>query len=255
MPEEAELQGTEGMGEDQDAAAAAAGTEGSGEDQDDADAAEASNLKEDLSDIVKGLARIKISSSISDAAMDKMLRFMYKNHRKIDRLIDHGMIGDSYSRSIRPKALEETPKVICTYVTETFENGEYVKRVVTNLALIPAWILRLPNNGPIRLLRTESHVTLQSIKEHHLKVHLRMGFDREELMEQFKRLQLSYDGVEESEKGSRNFQIVTVRIGSCIYLVSISNPLIGVKSSKPSMEDILRYIYYIDKTRIPLLRT
>ena len=81
---------------------------------------------------------------------------------------------------------------------------------------------------------------LASIVHHHLSVHEPLGFGRDVLLQQLRNCQVSADGVAEALHGSRTFIIVTLKVGRCMYVFHMFNPLIGVKRSMPDPTELMR---------------
>ena len=192
--------------------------------------------EDDLFRLVKKLSVVKVSSNISDLAMEKLFKVFCEELEAIKQMLAERRITKSYKYSVKPQALKQIPPVFCTYYIkkESTEGTTILK--TSEVRSIPTKYLQLSTTGEERLLRMESYVHLKDIKRCYLRTH-GAGIDKKE---HFGSCQLSVDGVKESAKGKRTFVIVTLRIKSCIYVYRVFNPLLGDSSSKPSPVDILR---------------
>ncbi len=181
--------------------------------------------------------KVKGSSNMSDAAVNKLLEVAVEN---IDTLRDfQGDRGTSllYSRRLKPLAAQFIPKVKGGVLLEiTHPNGiEY--RHEQDLDAIPK--AYHAEEGNLRVIRKEAYVLLQDIKRHHEGIHAEKGISRETLREHYRNCAMSVDGVQESHKGKKKFHVVSLCLGSCIYLYKIFNPLIGHPASDPSLGELL----------------
>ena len=196
------------------------------------------------SDLLEGLvmefASIKVTSDISDGAIEKLFRVFCKESPRIHDLLLARRITTSYKRSVRPRALVGCPAVFTSYVVLETHGNDKRKDEVVGLRTLPKEILHLPPSGNRRLLRSTSYVSIASIVSLYVSSHLKLGYTLTELKEHLRNAQLSADGVRESAKGTRTFIIVSLKLGECIYVVSILNPLIGDPENKPTPVDILR---------------
>ncbi len=193
----------------------------------------------DLDRLAEDFARVKVSSFVSDAAMDKLFKLFVRRSDVILRLIQNGEIRDSYSKSIRPLLVSKLLPIRCAVLVKEEDPARgHLYRRLEGLETVPVEYFNLPADGSKQLLRTETYVRLKDIKEHFLETHGRTAASQRLLQN----CSLSVDGVKESNKGSRSFIFVTLRIGSCLYLVRSFNPLIGVADSKPTPKEILRQV-------------
>ena len=189
--------------------------------------------------IVKAVATVKIRSEVSDNAIDSLLKLFCHHQADIRRLLRTGELFPNYRKCIRPKALEFCPAIMCAYVLERKYAGDVTQIEKDGLETIPANVLNLPNHGTRCLLRTEAYVSIRAIKKHHIMLHKGKISD-EMIRNQLQNADMSADGVRESAKGARSFTILSIRFGRCIYIVSVVNPLLGVRHSKPSPTELLR---------------
>ncbi len=193
----------------------------------------------DLDRLAEDFARVKVSSHVSDAAMDKLFKLFVRRNDVILRLIQNGEIRDSYTKSIRPLLVSKLLPIRCAVLVKEEDPARgHLYHRIEGLETVPVEYFNLPADGSKQLLRTETYVKLADIKEHFYKTHGRSADSRRLLQN----CSLSVDGVKESNKGSRSFIFVTLRIGSCLYLVRSFNPLIGVADSKPTPKEILRQV-------------
>ena len=196
--------------------------------------------RDEVEEIVSQLARICFRHEISDAAVQDMLAMFCQNAQQLDSLLREGRFRPSWRHFVRPRALESCPKIKCSYLVERLYGGDVEQIFVQDLDRIPSEILSLPYDGTRKLLRTAAYVRLADIKAHHRKLHAQMAVSEEKTKEDLLHAHISVDGVRESQKGTRSLRIITVRLGDCIYLHSVVNPLIGVPASRPSPTDLLR---------------
>ncbi len=190
----------------------------------------------DIDRIVRELINIKVTSRVSDKAIEKLFSFFCKERLTIGELLQSGQITSSFIKSIKPKAIRQIPPILSSVtLQEEGPSGPILKKV-KNLAAIPKAYQSLRPGGPKRLLTTEAYVSLRHIKTTYLLRHR----DKEGAIRDLQETQISADGVKESNKGKRTFVIVSLRIKDCIYPYRIFNPLIGVSESKPSPVDVLR---------------
>ena len=80
---------------------------------------------------------------------------------------------------------------------------------------------------------------LRDIKKHHSRLHRAKGATEEEIRNHYGNAQLSVDGVEEARKCKKTFHVVTLRLGDCIYLYKIFNPLVGHQVANHSVQEVL----------------
>ena len=209
--------------------------------QEDSDDNTAANVPRDgVKEIVSQLARICFTHNISDNAVEDMLGMFCRNAAQFTHLLQSGQFRESWRNFVRPKALLSCPKVKSSYLVERLFGGEVQLLYRQDLDRIPREILSLPYDGTRKLLRTTAYVSLSEIKDHHKQLHEQLGIGEEQTRHDLLHAHVSVDGVQESKKGTRSLIIVSIRLGACIYLHSVWNPLIGVPSSRPSPTDLLR---------------
>ncbi len=195
---------------------------------------------DDLNTIARSFATIKVTSHVSDNAIDKLFGMFVRYSDKILPLLQDGVIRSSYSKSIRPVLVAQLLPIRCAVLLK-LENAAagYKYNRIEGLQVVPAEYFKpAPNRGTV-LLRTEVYVKLKDIKETYLAAHGNSAAAQHALLH----CTLSADGVKESNTRSRTFIIVTIRVGSCYYLVRMFNPLIGVTDSKPKPKEIFRYVH------------
>ncbi len=107
-----------------------------------------------------------------------------------------------------------------------------------DLKTVPAEYFNLPATSRTKLLRQETHVSLTDFKKMYKDVH----GNSEEVKQQLLNCDISADGVAESKSRARTFVVVSIQIGTCIYIYRIFNHLIGVNESKATVLELLRYI-------------
>ncbi len=184
------------------------------------------------------IAKIKVSSNVSDAALDKIIGAVARNREVFGELLDRGVLKPSYTKGMKPHLLQKLPKFNISLLlkVEDSSRGYYYEKI-EGLTEIPEDYLKLPANGKKILLRNECSVKVSHIKELFLETH---GGRSAANLQHLKNISLSADGVQESKRGSTTFIIVTMRIHRTIYLVHIFDFRIGVAESKPTAVEILR---------------
>lgn len=91
------------------------------------------------------------------------------------------------------------------------------------------------------LLRQDAITSLKEIKQFHWTVVKSQGRSHASFLKDCSALDISIDGVQESNKAKRTLMIVSVRFGGGgIYVYRVFNPLIGIKHAKATREDIFR---------------
>ncbi len=197
-------------------------------------------LWEDLSaeeTFALAVQKVKGSSNVSDAAVNKLLEVVVEN---LDTLREfQGDHGTSllYTRRLKPIASQFTPKVWSGVLLEVKHPHGLEYRHEKEMDSIPKEYLSA--GGNLRVIREEAYVHLRDIKRHHEGVHANKGVTMETLREHYGNCALSVDGVQESHKGKKKFHVVSLRLGSCIYLYKIFNPLIGHPAADPSLGELL----------------
>ncbi len=189
--------------------------------------------------LAMALAGVRGSSEVSDSAINKMLKVALEHRGALDALGRAGNKEKLYTKKLRPRALRHIPRVFTAILLEEKVQGGLQYRRLEDLAGIPKEYVNLPNRGRIKVIREESYVRLRDIKEHHRKIHLAKGTTEEELRNHYGNAAISVDGVEEGNKCKTTFHVVTLRLGSCIYLYKVFNPLVGHKVANPSVQEVL----------------
>ncbi len=197
-------------------------------------------LWEDLSPDEKfalAVQKVKGSSNVSDAAVNKLLEVVVENLETVRELQGDRGTSMLYSRRLKPLAAQFTPKVKSGVLLEVKHPHGIEYRHEQELDSIPKEYLA--GEGNLRVIREEAYVSLQDIKRHHEGIHAMRGITRETLKEHYQNCAMSVDGVQESHKGKKKFHVVSLRLGSCIYLYKIFNPLIGHPAADPSLGELL----------------
>ena len=189
--------------------------------------------------LAMALAGVRGSSEISDSAINKMLKVALEHREALESVGQGRSQKKLYTQKLRPRALRHIPRVFTAILLEEKVQGGLAYRRLEDLGAIPKKYVNLPNRGKIHVIREESYVKLRDIKEHHRKVHRGRGISEEELRNHFENAAISVDGVEEGNKCKTTFHVVTLRLGSCIYLYKIFNPLVGHRVASPSVQEVL----------------
>ncbi len=185
------------------------------------------------------LAGVRGSSVISDEAINKLLHVALYHREALQGLAEGRKTDKLYTKRLRPKAVKRIPPVFCALLLEEKVQGGLNYRRLSDLQTIPKEYLNLPNRGPVKVIREESYVRLADIKKHHARIHRARGASEEDLRNHYGNAQLSVDGVEEARKCKKTFHVVTLRLGACIYLYKIFNPLVGHQVASPSVQEVL----------------
>ncbi len=197
-------------------------------------------VQADITEIGKEFARLKVTSHVSDAAIDKMFTIFMTHNDAIRRMVDSGEMAASYTTGVRPTLTEQLLSVRNSLLLKVQQPGERPQyRKLTDLSSIPQEYLNLRPESHTKLLRIDTGVRLKDVKDFFFETH---GGKTETLLQQTRNCSLSVDGVQESKSGSRTFTVVSVKFGTCVYLLRIYNTLIGVDESKPSAKEILRFV-------------
>ena len=188
------------------------------------------------------VASIKGCSRVSDQAITKVLQEIAKNLGTFQELLQNGTIQPNYTKSLRPLAIKHIPPVKTNLYLERKEAHEYHYMYIRNLEAIPAEFCNLPPSSPLQVLREESYVRLEDLRKHHEKTHLALNMKLHDIRKEYSSCTLSMDGVEEAKNCKTTFQVISIRIGRCVYLHKILNPLVGYEAAKPSPESMLRWV-------------
>ncbi len=189
-----------------------------------------------LARLVRSIIEVKVTSKVSDRAIEKLFDLFCKERETIGELLERGEITTSYKKSIKPKAIKQIPPIFCSVIIQDRDGDDTIFRRINNLTAIPREYLNLPPSGTKKLLCTEATVCLRDIKRQYLRTHK----SNPKALEHLQHTQISADGVKESNKGKRTFVVVSLRLQDCIYAYKLFNPLIGVKESSPSSKEVLR---------------
>ena len=191
------------------------------------------------------IAAVKSTTNVSDTAITKLLKVFLKHQKTINELMARGQFSPDYTRCLRPLAIKHIPRVNCAVTLERTVGVHKTIEREEDLQAIPRKYLHLRAGGALRLLRVEAYVKLRDIKNHHAKTHSAEGRTAEELLEDYNNCAISLDGVQEARSGKRTFHVVSIRMGKCIYLHKVFNPIIGDEASKLTPEDLLRHVFHV----------
>ncbi len=190
-------------------------------------------------ELVRGVVRLKVKSKVSDAALDAMFNLFYEKKDTLVLIKEKSLLPTNYTNGVRPYATDRLPEFPCTLLLKEEDpaRGTFYRKL-ENLKTVPAEFFNLPATSRTKLLRQETHVSLTDIKKMYKDAH----GDSEEVKQQLLNCDISADGVAESKSGARTFVVVSIRIGTCIYVYRIFNHLIGINESKANALELLRYI-------------
>lgn len=110
---------------------------------------------------------------------------------------------------------------------------------ITDLSAIPERFINLTDRDRLVMLRQEGWTSLREIKEFHRSVVRAQGLSEETFLRHCATADVSMDGVRESSSAKRSLFIVTVRLGSSIYILKVFNYLLRCKGAKQNVYDVL----------------
>ncbi len=197
------------------------------------------NLFDARERLAMALAGVRDSSEISDSAINKMLHVALAHGDTLRAMAEGRKTKKLYTKRLRPLVVKKIPRVFCALLLEEKVQGGLNYRRISDLTAIPKRYLKRQKRGRVRVIREESYVRLADIKEHHAKIHRANGHTEEEIRNHYGNAALSVDGVEEARSCKKTFHVVTLRLGTCIYLYKIFNPLVGHRVANPSVEEVL----------------
>ncbi len=188
----------------------------------------------DVERLARDMAGVRGSSKATNSAIDKMFSVVFKHMDTVRKLRGkQGKRKKTYSKYLRRLAAKYVPVITTDLLLEekTPEGGIEYRRL-EGLTAIPEEYRQLQSAGVLRIIREESCVSLQQIKEHHERVHVREGFRLEDIRKQYGNCVLSLDGVEESKSGQKKFHVASIKIGDCIYPYKVYDFTIGHEAAK-----------------------
>lgn len=181
-------------------------------------------------------------------------------------LAEKKKIGSSF-RTIKDRVKGGLPKMRCAVLIEdtSYDPPQYTYK--KDLLRVPAelWKNKIDGNrrytlgkpclyhvmtweSTFRLLRQDVMTTIAEVKAFHRRVCLAQERSYESFLSDCQSVDLSVDGVKESNHGPRKFVFVTARFGkNWFYLLKIMNPLMGDNMAKPSPEDLIGYLFEREK--------
>lgn len=154
-------------------------------------------------------------------------------------LLQSGEMTLSYRFGVKPTALKGIPPIRYGVLLEDTSTEPSTLRYKAPLDTIPA---KYRGGDPhLRLLRQDGLVRLSDLKAFHGKRLKALGKGRDVLLAHCACLDVSIDGVKESNHGNMTFFIVSVRFGGgAIYLWRVYHHVLGDANAKPSIEETLR---------------
>ncbi len=149
-----------------------------------------------------------------------MFKLFYEKHDTLLMVKEKNLMATNNTNGVCPHAVGQLPDFPCTLLLKEEDpaRGIYYRKL-ENLKFIPADYLNLPSNSRTKLLRLETYVTLKDIKAMYKEAHR----SSEDVQKQLLNCDVSADGVAESKSGARTFVVVTVRIGTCIYVYTVKS--------------------------------
>lgn len=176
----------------------------------------------------------------TNSAVDKVLAVVFKHMETVRKVQRRRNKAHTYSKYLRRIAAKNIPVVRTDLLLEEkTPEGAIEYRRVEGLEAIPDEYRRLGKDSPLRVIREESSVTLQGIKEHHEQVHVQQGWSLEDVRKQYGNCMLSLDGVEESKSGPMKFHVASIKIGECIYPFKVYDYLIGHEAAKITTDTLI----------------
>ncbi len=199
-----------------------------------------SSYDRDIALVGEELARIKVTSNVSDAAIDKLIKFFMLRRNTLVHLVEENNVHPSYSKGFRPAMVEQLIPIYCSILLKEQIAGEPPQyRKIEELKCIPTEYLNLRQEDTTKLLRMDTYVHVADAKKFFFDTH---GGRNATTLQQTLHSAISVDGVAESKHGSRTFIVASIRFGCCLYLLRIFNTLVGVDESKPSPMELIRYV-------------
>ncbi len=186
------------------------------------------------------VAGVRGSSCATNSSMDKLFSVVFKHMETVRKLQRNRSQKKTFSNRLRRLAVKNIPRVTTDLLIEAKSPDgtlEYLR--VEGLNAIPEKYRRQQKKGALRVIREESSVSLQSIKEHHEKVHLLKGESLESIRKQYGNCILSLDGVEEAKSGAKKFHVGSIKIGECIYPYKVYDFLMGHEAAKVSTDTMI----------------
>lgn len=165
---------------------------------------------------------------------------MVSRRDTVKELVDENLLGCSYRRSVKPVAIAGTPTFRYSVYLEDERTDPPSYHLIDNLTKIPQEYINLGPNDKRTVLCQTGYTSLAEIKRFHRKVLASRGVPHEKFLWDCQHLDLSVDGVRETNTGRRTFHIMSVRLGGNIYMYRIFNPLIGNPLAKPDLEAVYR---------------
>ncbi len=168
-----------------------------------------------------------------------MFKLFYDKHDTLVIIKEKKMLAPNYTNGIRCYATDQLLDFPCSFLLkEEDPAGGPRYRKLENLKAVPVEYLNLPPTSRTKLLRMETYVSLKDIKKMYKEEH----GSTKDVQQQLLNCDISADGVAESKSRARTFVVVSIRIGTCIYIYLIFNHLIGVNESKATALELLRYV-------------
>ena len=165
---------------------------------------------------------------------------MFRSHADTFKAaVDSGEFPNSYRKGIKPMLLEGAPTFKYGVLLEDTATEPSTMQYIGNLDAIPERYSSLNAQDHLVMLRQDAFTTLKDIKRFHAQVAREQGVDNRTILEQCSTMDLSLDGVRESQHAKRTLYIVSCRLGNAIYVVAIYNHLLGVGKAKPNVQEVL----------------
>lgn len=158
----------------------------------------------------------------------------------VKELVESNQLGCSYRFSVKPVAMKGTPRFRYSLLIQDGTTEPPTVYVKKELKTIPQEYINLGPNDKRIVLRQDGYTTLKDIKKFHRKVLKSRGVADEVFQRHCMNLDLSVDGVRETNYGQRTFSIMSARLGATIYILKVHNYLIGNADSKPTLEESFR---------------
>ncbi len=127
---------------------------------------------DDIAEVGEELAKIKVSSNISDAALDKLFKFFCAHRGTVFKLVDDGSVHPSYSKGFKPALVENLLPIFCSVVLkEVIAGAPPQYRHIEELKCIPAEYLNLGEDDSTKLLRQDTYVHVGDVKKFYFDTH------------------------------------------------------------------------------------
>jgi hypothetical protein len=194
------------------------------------------------------IAKIRLTSNVSDQAIEKMFGLFLGEYPKILTLFRRGQITNSYLNSVKPAGLRGLPKIKCAVkvreqdvlpdnhrgLPENSLNDRIFEE--RDLNAIPMKYIHPAADTNYTILVQEAYLSLRDIKTHFEKSHPRITGDS--LKNVYQTANLGIDGIRESQKSTKKLIMISLGLDGCLYPWKVLNPQMGEGLLKTAEEQL-----------------